>query len=85
MPDLMQSPSEILAERVSDADLSAKKQAAQTAASWDFVQANQRAFNRAGIIAIRAVKSAAAAGNVQCKRAEKQIDAFLSTMQPKPE
>jgi len=85
MPDLMPIPSEILNSRVSDATLSAQKRAAEKAASWNFVQKNQRAFNRAGIIAIRAVKSAAAAGNVQCKHAETQIDAFLSTMQPKPE
>lgn len=81
----MPSPTELLAERISDIETSRAQASEERDARWEDVLRKQRAFNCAGLIAIRVVKSAAAAGNVQCKHAEKQIEAFLSTMQPKPE
>lgn len=71
------SPSEILAERISDVELSRSKSAVAHEKRWEKITRQQRAFNRAGLIAIHAVKSAAAAGNVQCHKAEMEIDAFL--------
>ena len=82
MSDLTPSPAELLAKRLADIELSRSR---VTAAQIDAALTKQRAFNRAGLLAIRVVKSAAAAGNVQCKKAEVEIDAFLQILNPKPE
>lgn len=73
-----QSPSDMLAERISDLECSRAKLNADDAARWDKMKREMHAFNCAGLRAIAAVKSAAQAGNVQCRHAEMEIDAFLS-------
>ena len=77
MPDLIPSPSEILAARISDIETSRAKHANAENAKWAKLTAEQMAFNRAGLIAIKCVLSSAACGNVQCKQAEREIAAFL--------